>query len=1558
MAAVEVADTLPTTANEDQGLVHEVTSKGPIVEDTETEVLDKDASRETAGEVAKQSVSDDVLLNDGVHSAAETNGHVSENSNILKDVATGEPIAGLEVSTEYTSVPVKEDVEEPKEVDVDTEREQDQVANNSGLEEGNGQPAELQRGPETELAMTEDATTDPRESVSVEESGDVSHVKSDSTNAPTSEEFNGTDSEAEQSQVDLVQASPSDVLHETLEEIAEPELSPAGDVTGSISNDDTQVVGEVHAECEADLLGAEEVSKPSSSLESPTTEDPEDFSHIQVIDESSEIKGNLPVETLATASEGPAGETISVVPVVDGDDQPSTDVAIPESLASVTDNDEAVSALEGGSASNSGDIEDNTTPIENLHMGQNSVVDEDGQTSAEADILEPVVSSELTNVSIRVEARADGDSPSDENDSTVAADDSGATSQDLVGEVVTIAPVVDNDNGDSAESVSTEYPALATDDLEAASVTSAFDDLKNEIAISREADDLASQDAPVSPTGDETHMQAQLAEPAPESQVSADNTTPVEADVEAVVTLQETGKALISESQPPAEIEVVTVPVEHTLSETEVVNGQIDLDETVEDTATSEDARLEKELDAQRDIPANMSAFESAISQVENMVPVVDDSPEIPEIETSANVEIDQVVEDPPIPPELSSTQESTESTELAETVDTMQVEEPTQPSVHVEPLVEESSAQVEILSEENVDTTTGPESLAPENQPVPSSDLKETLPASGMTEGRSAVDAVSQVEEINVQPSPQESNIESLDVTAPPEESVSEPGPGVPTNVEEQSFSQLAKEIIVPTEVSSTDGSLQSNTHEKLAVEDDVESSHIPTILTDDSQLNQTDDQAIADPAGVERSNSPSWTQSYSVQNQGHSQVEAESNSILSKSEIEPDTTTIPPGSEGSVPPALETQSDVPADAPVEGGSTQEIASQTNVEPSSQESGIALLDVTTPPRVEELVSELTGKEALSPPVVEAAVRTEEFSTAPIIVTEDSQLDQNDNSSAVYHVDIEPPKSPSWAQSYSVQNQGPGTSQAQSDETGAEPEIIPSAESVTSHESPSTSHVEAWTPSYSVSRQGSPRPESKPLAEDAVPDSFEDIQITKDELAPGNDQKIVEVDPGANDSDKMVIDNTPDIAKQESEQGPSDLSEVCTADLPKDDAISNTVINVSSNLDVKDAIERPKSPWTPSYSVTSQGSGVVNEEDIPQIALPATAQVDAVPTTETEVSEEAIKTATSHSTLPWASSYSASVQGGLKSDTEGLPEAQKASKGENSDAPQNNVFKDIQDSASDIPPSEDSTGTVAPVIEDQKVLPESGIQPDESTPVLDVQVVPETESQFIAPVSTENLQGPEAIERPKSPWTPSYSVTQQGSAETPVDGSEQRDNAVNEPIEAAIDLPSPKNDERPWTPSYSVFSLPGASTKAEGSSHEEASLEDDANQDPATEVPTAPKTVDESPENKPAFPTAQDNGSQESLTSLDTVEPKDSKSRARLESTTSSLFFPGGWFSRPPPATLDTAQGQGVFTPSKSTDAPESPTKVSSSETAAATPDDGAEVEAAAEKKSRWCIVM
>jgi hypothetical protein len=59
--------------------------------------------------------------------------------------------------------------------------------------------------------------------------------------------------------------------------------------------------------------------------------------------------------------------------------------------------------------------------------------------------------------------------------------------------------------------------------------------------------------------------------------------------------------------------------------------------------------------------------------------------------------------------------------------------------------------------------------------------------------------------------------------------------------------------------------------------------------------------------------------------------------------------------------------------------------------------------------------------------------------------------------------------------------------------------------------------------------------------------------------------------------------------------------------------------------------------------------------------------------------------------------------------------------------------------------------------------------------------------------------------------------------------------------------------------------------------------------------------------------------------------------RSRLESTASSIFFPGGWFSKMPEgrASMDVAQGE--FIPSS----PTSPSMAQSEE-----------------KKGKWCVVM
>lgn len=102
--------------------------------------------------------------------------------------------------------------------------------------------------------------------------------------------------------------------------------------------------------------------------------------------------------------------------------------------------------------------------------------------------------------------------------------------------------------------------------------------------------------------------------------------------------------------------------------------------------------------------------------------------------------------------------------------------------------------------------------------------------------------------------------------------------------------------------------------------------------------------------------------------------------------------------------------------------------------------------------------------------------------------------------------------------------------------------------------------------------------------------------------------------------------------------------------------------------------------------------------------------------------------------------------------------------------------------------------------------------------------------------------------------------------------------------------------------------------------------------------------------------------------------------RTRLESTASSLFFPGGWFAKVPQgrASLDNAQGE--FSPPK----PTSPTEethaselsidsvsdandlskltTSIEETATTAPesqtDDASAASESGEKKGKWCVVM
>lgn len=102
-----------------------------------------------------------------------------------------------------------------------------------------------------------------------------------------------------------------------------------------------------------------------------------------------------------------------------------------------------------------------------------------------------------------------------------------------------------------------------------------------------------------------------------------------------------------------------------------------------------------------------------------------------------------------------------------------------------------------------------------------------------------------------------------------------------------------------------------------------------------------------------------------------------------------------------------------------------------------------------------------------------------------------------------------------------------------------------------------------------------------------------------------------------------------------------------------------------------------------------------------------------------------------------------------------------------------------------------------------------------------------------------------------------------------------------------------------------------------------------------------------------------------SFTSRDTVgdtlaAPKD---RKRLESTTSSLFFPGGWFSKPPTGRTSLDNAQGVITSPKAVSPVEGRSSVEllggSSAPVSATADitnEGPDEDK--EKKGKWCVIM
>ncbi|OAX41176.1 hypothetical protein K503DRAFT_531900 [Rhizopogon vinicolor AM-OR11-026] len=231
----------------------------------------------------------------------------------------------------------------------------------------------------------------------------------------------------------------------------------------------------------------------------------------------------------------------------------------------------------------------------------------------------------------------------------------------------------------------------------------------------------------------------------------------------------------------------------------------------------------------------------------------------------------------------------------------------------------------------------------------------------------------------------------------------------------------------------------------------------------------------------------------------------------------------------------------------------------------------------------------------------------------------------------------------------------------------------------------------------------------------------------------------------------------------------------------------------------------------------------------------------------------------------------------------------------------------------------------------------TGLEP---TPALDNQVVanedaPEAKLELLTPVDDP------VGERPKSPWTPSYSVTKQGPAEE----MEELDKLEQLP-DLLASTPALAADEMPTHPILIT------ETRASVDDHvvtEEAAA--------AQEAPQAFPILEVSQKisQKPSL-SAVDELNAASTTDVSEfttlridIPATNEDSRKRLESTTSSRFFPGGWFSSSPKvpeegrASLDVAAGEFV----NQSSVENTPTTALPSA-----------VEEDREKKSRWCTIM
>ncbi|KAG6878221.1 hypothetical protein C0993_010642, partial [Termitomyces sp. T159_Od127] len=601
-----------------------------------------------------------------------------------------------------------------------------------------------------------------------------------------------------------------------------------------------------------------------------------------------------------------------------------------------------------------------------------------------------------------------------------------------------------------------------------------------------------------------------------------------------------------------------------------------------------------------------------------------------------------------------------------------------------------------------------------------------------------------------------------------------------------------------------------------------------------------------------------------------------------------------------------------------------------------------------------------------------------------------------------------------------------------------------------------------WMPSFQVTNVGrgaSPDEQSTEhgVAETAVDSCTEtkreaaEAEVQPTEKAPASVPVTADVEENSRDVEQLLI-STPQLVIDKSL-----LIEATEAEkLPTQEPstfLSSTHSQGKVELET-DLQEPPARPWTPSYSVHSQGSPLSTHASLIQEYTPQKKEEPFVPNEDGVVDLEEMKLADDDSAPLGKQAQSQQIPANV------FTEEQEISADV---APPLTAEVETQHRLEATGPSVQATSdsvhevglskAIATDLERNTVLQVEDVNSslaEAATPVTEFEVprlVLDSSKEVSVPsvVAPEQIfegPGPHVEERPASPWVPSYSVVVQGSPaqerpnpfETTVLGTskdvdfeataseaptvltknvvdtETRDHEVakqtEEPPEnstmKAVEGPSNLTQELtkgPWF-SQSNVTQEISTGQVELNRSSPAPLDQYANQqDTVTQNVSTEEKVDdkgfvavdavEAAENmavnpvREAFPTTEQPAAEQpkeskpsglrlttsnantntdcSSASPDTISP--ATDRSRLESTGSSRFFPGGWFS--PSKAMDESRPffevvQGEFSAQKVAAArdPSIDEGPSVAEQFTATKGEANKGPQSKEQKSRWCVIM